>query len=1571
MGNRAPMASDISNRSYTIGSQQTQEIDLRLYFRDPDTGDRLTFSAVSSNTNVVRVSISRGVGLTMTPGSVVGTSTITVTARDRAGLTAEGFFYYAIRAVGAGTDTVGTPPNRTVAPSSAAFTVNMARYFFGATAFWRATSTNTSIARVSRINHILTVTPGSGLGTSTIRFWNTADATAVQSFTVTTGTPNPRPRIAEGGIPPQSGPSGIAQTLNLDTYFVDTDALTYAAVSANTAIAAVSVSGSTLTITPGSTLGSTTLTLTATDTANQSLDWDVTFTTFSATNAPRTVGTIPNRTAEANSIAQTVDLSDFFTDDPGDRLTYSATSSSPTTVAVSVSESTLTMRPLGTGTATITAIATDRTSLTAPQVFTFTTTAPAAGNAPAAVGTIPNRIITTGGGRATQDLPLYFRARDALTYTAQSSTTGVATVAIEAATGVLTATGGATVGTTTITVTATAGAQSATQTFTVTTKAYDPAGPPITLDPLPAAAGQLYGPSTRLGLAPYFHGASRYSAVSDHRTIAVADVVGGTTLVITPTLEQHSGMVGTATITVTAFNAFGSVAQTLMFTVGRGTRPTITTPIPDQAVDYGAADTTITLSNHFADADPGDVLTYTPASLNAQVAQVSVANGVLTIAWGATPGRAEIRVIAQDRSFNAVTDSFFVTLREPPGGVPPNTPPAVQTQIPSRTLQVGQVVPALDVAPFFQDTDALTYTAVSHSPTQVAVAITGSMLTITPLRTGLVECNVTATDTAGQTAVSIFHITVQTEAPPAAQPAHVGAIPRHNALPGGADQTLDVAPYFSDILPLTYTADADNDDLVTLAISGSTLTMTPGDTLGSTQISVTATNTANLTNVQQFEFVVFAQAPVRVGTIPTQTITHGGNPLSFSVAPFFSSSVALTYTVAGSARASIVASSGLLTLTPLAAGSGLTTDTVTVTATDLFRQSATQTFSLRQTDAPIAANPPPTRTGTIPNRFALVNGAAQTLNVAAFFTDTDALTYTARSSDTDVVTTSVSGAVVTLTPADDDGTATVTITATDTASQQAQQAFTFTTADTAPTVPTRPPTVTNPPPTRVGTPSDQDVETGAAATEIAMATFFADTDTLTYSVATSSATIASVAINGVTGVLTLNPTRTAGTATITVTATDTANQSITQMFTLTVTAPVGPNTPPRTVGQPPDRNYRVTSDAQSFDVARYFTDTDTLTYFATSSDTNVVQVRMEGTFVVMHSFRLGTAIVTLGAVDTANQRASVQFRLTVTAQENPAPLTVGTIPNRTLQINSAAQSFNIADYFADNVGDGLTFDAVSSNLNVCRVRVGATDGALTVTPGATVGIALITVTATDTAGQTAAQRFQVTTQTGSTAAPPPEIVGSLMFPELVVGQRYPFQIAGLFRSTLPLTYSVGGGNANVLRVDRDPSYGSRTMPALDAFDFRGVAPGTSNQVISATDTLNQTAQIRSTVTVVAAPAVPAAVAAPMVRRPFANARLVIHQQMVFQGTYYFSIPVYGGVFRAVSSDPSVVSVFKYQEQTFWIQGLKAGTSNIRVTARNRPGAPAATATFVVTVLDATFPGSDGVIPTLEFLYTTP
>ncbi len=494
----------------------------------------------------------------------------------------------------------------------------------------------------------------------------------------------------------------------------------------------------------------------------------------------------------------------------------------------------------------------------------------------------------------------------------------------------------------------------------------------------------------------------------------------------------------------------------------------------------------------------------------------------------------------------------------------------------------------VDVADKFSDTgDMLTYTVESNNTATATatVEVSGSAVTITPVVTGTATITVTATDTAGQSVTQTFMVSVI--------PAETDLCSRTAVVKNliiskmsGKTNCADITTAeLAGVTELSFVGGssligsnlksgdfAGLTGLTSLNLSNNEMTTLPVDIfsglsaletlrLDNNQLStlptgvfsgLTSLTTLDLSNnplPASLPASLFADMPRNAITLPTGTtineipiavgtidnitdLVANGNTQTVDVANKFSDTDDLTFSAMSNDIS--IATVGLandseVTITPLVAG----TTTITVTATDIAGQTAEQTFSVSVT------NPAPTATGTIADMTDLVaNGSPQTVDVADKFSDTDDLTFSAISNDISIATVGVANdSEVTVTPVSA-GTATITVTATDIASQTAEQTFSV--------------SVTNPAPTATGTMDNiTDLVVNGSPRDVDVASNFSDLDTLTFSAVSSRTAIATVAVMD--SVVTIMPVA-VGTATITVTATDIAGQTAKQTFTVSVQA---------------------------------------------------------------------------------------------------------------------------------------------------------------------------------------------------------------------------------------------------------------------------------------------------------------------------------------------------------------------------------------------------------------------------------
>ncbi len=496
----------------------------------------------------------------------------------------------------------------------------------------------------------------------------------------------------------------------------------------------------------------------------------------------------------------------------------------------------------------------------------------------------------------------------------------------------------------------------------------------------------------------------------------------------------------------------------------------------------------------------------------------------------------------------------------------------------------------VNVADKFSDTDALTFSATSSNPNIASVGVANdSEVTVTPVAVGTATITVTATDTAGQSVTQTFMVSV---------------IPAETDLCSRTEIVKNVI--ISKVNGKSNCADITTAELAGVNelsfVGGSSLTgsnLKSGDFAGLTGLITLNLHSNELTTLP---------ADIFSGLSDLTTLRLDNNQLSTLPTGIFS---------------------GLTSLTTLE----LSENPLPASLPARLFSDVPQNAITLPTGTTINATVP-TTVGTISNITNLVaNGNTQTVDVADKFSDTDDLTFSAMSNDTDIATVGVANdSEVTVTPVAA-GTTTITVTATDIAGQTAEQTFSV--------------SVTNPAPTTVGTMDNMTdlVENGSPQT-VNVATSFNDpNDTLTFTATSDNTAIATVAVMD--SVVTVTPVA-VGTATITVTATDIAGQTAKQTFSVSVTNPA-----PTATGTMDNMTDLVKNGSpQTVNVATNFSDpNDTLTFTAMSDNTAIATVAVMSSVVTITPVAVGTATITVTATDIAGQTAKQTFTVSVQAEE--------------------------------------------------------------------------------------------------------------------------------------------------------------------------------------------------------------------------------------------------------------------------------------------------------------------------------
>jgi hypothetical protein len=475
-------------------------------------------------------------------------------------------------------------------------------------------------------------------------------------------------------------------------------------------------------------------------------------------------------------------------------------------------------------------------------------------------------------------------------------------------------------------------------------------------------------------------------------------------------------------------------------------------------------------------------------------------------------------------------------------------------------------------------------------------------------------------------------------------------------------QTLTAESDFLLELGVTYTVTDPMPDAAVLVVESrdNGLQFTPKAPTGGNDVSVTLTQPA--ADVTDSQGVVIGHAggslsfPVDIKpasgapttvNIPNQSILRGGQPTRLNLASLFQRED-LTYTATSSrenfATVEIDQVTQELVITTLRAG----VTVITVTATDVNRGKATDTFRLTV----VSPNKPPEVVGNVPDQTLFLDDAGTQLDMTPYFRDGDGdlLRFIPQSSNPRVVTASSSGGAITFNVISL-GEVRMTVLAEDPEGVTAFVTFTVTVL---------PPNIA---PEAVGEIPAQTLRLGDPAMALNLAPFFtdADGDPLTFTAGTADGSILTVDIAG--SVVTMTAVA-AGETTMTVTATDPRGESAMQEVAVTA---LPANRPPEAVGSIGRQVLVEGGNPMNIDVAEYFNDPDgdALTYTAESSSTRAVWAEIadgSSTLALTPLAHAEGVTVTVTAMDGDGESVMQAFIVTVAAASGPAIPTPTTMP---------------------------------------------------------------------------------------------------------------------------------------------------------------------------------------------------------------------------------------------------------------------------------------------------------------------
>ncbi len=318
-------------------------------------------------------------------------------------------------------------PNQSILRGGQPTRLNLASLFQREDLIYAATSSRENFATVEvdqETQELVITTLRAGVTVITVTATDVNRGKATDTFRLTVVSPNKPPEVV-GNVPDQTLFLDDAGTqLDMTPYFRDGDGdlLRFIPQSSNPRVVTASSSGGAITFNVIG-LGEARMTVLAEDPEGVTAFVTFTVTVLPPNIAPEAVGEIPAQTLRLGDPAMALNLAPFFTDADGDPLTFTTVTADGSILTVDIAGSVVTMTAVAAGETTMTVTATDPRGESAMQKIAVT--ALPANRPPEAVGSIGRQVLVEGGNPMNIDVAEYFNDPDgdALTYTAESSST--------------------------------------------------------------------------------------------------------------------------------------------------------------------------------------------------------------------------------------------------------------------------------------------------------------------------------------------------------------------------------------------------------------------------------------------------------------------------------------------------------------------------------------------------------------------------------------------------------------------------------------------------------------------------------------------------------------------------------------------------------------------------------------------------------------------------------------------------------------------------------------------------------------------------------------------------------------------------------------------------------------------------------------------------------------------------------------------------------------------------------------------------------------------------------------------
>lgn len=739
-----------------IEEGKTHTLDLSQHYKD-DKG--LTYQVLSSDQNAVGVSVSDSQLLITSKQE--GESTITVVAKDSNNASVMRSFKVQVSKQDGTTEppTNNPPIGKTISDMkgkrSENIDLNLSEYFSdpdGDELSYSVSSTNEDSVGVSVTGNTLSISPKKiGESILTVTSDDGKGGSASQTFVFT----------VENSIPTSSTINDHTMQVTDQPYIVDLkryfsdddgDKLTYEATSSNESIATVSLLDDKLTVTAKKE-GTTTITVKVSDPYQGTATLDFTINVEMAppvNHDPEVKNSLTDLSMKRKDV-KTVDLNNYFFDKDGDKILYSATSSSGETANVSVNNNDLTIQAKNIGDTTITITANDGKGGKVVQSFLVSVE----NNAPQSKKINDLTVKETDAAR-TFILSDYFIDLDGdqLSYVASSSDETKASVKIENNQLVVTPKAD---GVAIITVKAEDGHEGMVESsFAVNIQKEDSINNEPVVKQMPNIQGKR-GQVEKITLSEYFSDEDgdtlSYQTVSSNDKIAKVEITNGV-LTITPKTR------GNVSISVEGNDGkSGKAVGTFTYTVAN--EAPVSKKIDDVTLNLKDKTYLVDLSKHFTDEDQ-DKLTYSFTSSNEETATVMIENGLMSI----TPKKAGVStmtVLAEDGHGGTANIPFTLTVKEETSD---NNPPVVKP-MPDAIMNLS-TTKRIYLSQFFsdKDSDRLNYTVSSDNPNVVDLSVKNGILELKSMATGTATIKVKAEDGKNGLVETTFKLIVVTSTPP-------------------------------------------------------------------------------------------------------------------------------------------------------------------------------------------------------------------------------------------------------------------------------------------------------------------------------------------------------------------------------------------------------------------------------------------------------------------------------------------------------------------------------------------------------------------------------------------------------------------------------------------------------------------------------------------------------------------------------------------------------------------------------------------------------------------------------------